>query len=77
MAHNMRKYILVKKTLVVVGAILVILGILFVAQSKSVVGPQSSFMYSNSQWTVKGFAISIIGLVVLACGVIIHCIKNV
>lgn len=73
----MRNYILVKNTLVVVGAMLVIFGIIFVAQSKSVVGPQSSFMYSNSQWIVNGFAISITGLVVLACGVIIHCIKNV
>jgi hypothetical protein len=73
----MRKYILVKKTLVVLGVILVILGIVFVGQSKSSVGPQSSFMYSNSQWTVNGFAISIIGSVVLACGVIIHLIKNI
>ena len=72
----MRKYILVKKTLVVVGAILVMLGILFVAQSKSVVGPQSSFMYSNPQWIVNGFAICIIGLVVLVCGITIHYIKQ-
>lgn len=65
------------KTLIVVGCIFIIAGILFVAQSKSEVGPQSSFMYSNSQWTVNGFAISIIGLVVLACGLIIHYIKKV
>ena len=52
-------------------------GILFVAQSKSEVGPQSSFMYGNSRWTVNGFAISIIGLVVLVCGLIIHYIKKV
>ncbi|MBV9179615.1 MAG: hypothetical protein JO297_21510 [Nitrososphaeraceae archaeon] len=51
-------------------------GILFVAQSKSEVGPQSSFMYSNPQWTVNGFAICIIGLVVLVCGIIIHNIKR-
>ena len=54
-----------------------IAGIIFVAQSKSEIGPQTSFMYSNPRWTVNGFAISIIGLVILACGVIIHCIKNV
>jgi len=51
---------------------LIITGILFVAQSKSEVGPQSSFMYSNPQWTVNGFAICIIGLVVLVCGITIH-----
>jgi hypothetical protein len=65
------------KTLIVVGCIFIIAGILFAAQSKSEVGPQSSFMYGNSQWTVNGFAISIIGLVVLVCGLIIHYIKKV
>ena len=71
----MRKSILVK-ILLVVGFILVIAGIIFVAQSNSVIGPQSSFMYSNPQWSINGFAISIIGLVVLACGMLIHFIKN-
>jgi hypothetical protein len=67
----MRKPILVK-ILLVVGFILVIAGIIFVAQSNSVIGPQSSFMYSNPQWTVNGFAISIGGLIVLVSGVLIH-----
>ena len=71
----MGKYILVK-TLIVVGCMLIITGILFVAQSKSEVGPPSSFMYSNPQWTVNGFAICIIGLVVLVCGITIHYIKQ-
>jgi uncharacterized membrane protein len=71
----MWKYILVK-TLIVIGCMLTITGILFVAQSKSEVGPQSSFMYSNPQWTVNGFAICIIGLVVLVCGITIHYIKQ-
>jgi uncharacterized membrane protein YidH (DUF202 family) len=70
------KYILVK-TLIVVGCILIIAGILFVAQSKSEIGPQSSFMYSNPQWTVNGFAICIIGLVALVCGITIRYIKQV
>jgi hypothetical protein len=64
------------KALIVVGCMLIITGILFVAQSKSEVGPQSSFMYSNPQWTVNGFAICIIGLVVLVCGISIHYIKQ-
>jgi di/tricarboxylate transporter len=71
----MKKHTLVK-TLIIIGCILVVSGIIFVAQSKSEIGPQSSFMYSNPQWTPNGFAISIIGLVVLACGIIIHYIKN-
>jgi uncharacterized membrane protein YidH (DUF202 family) len=72
----MGKYILVK-TLIVVGCILIVAGILFVAQSKSEIGPQSSFMYSNPQWTVNGFAICIIGLVVLVCGITIRYIQHV
>jgi hypothetical protein len=56
---------------------LIITGILFVAQSKSEIGPQSSFMYSNPQWTVNGFAICIIGLVALVCGITIRYIKQV
>jgi hypothetical protein len=72
----MGKYILVK-TLIVAGCILIIAGILFIAQSKSEIGPQSSFMYSNPQWTVNGFAICVIGLVVLICGITIRYIKHV
>jgi uncharacterized membrane protein YidH (DUF202 family) len=72
----MGKYILVK-TLIVVGCILIIAGILFVAQSNSEIGPQSSFMYSNPQWTVNGFAICIVGSVVLVCGITIRYIKHV
>jgi hypothetical protein len=72
----MRKPILIR-ILTVVGCMLIIAGIVFVAQSNSVVGPQSSFMYSNPQWTVNGFAISIIGLVVLTFGVLIRFIKNI
>ena len=67
----MKKRILVKIFLVV-GFTLIISGLIFVAQSKSVIGPKSSFMYSNPEWTVNGFAFSIVGLVFFVCGLIIH-----
>ncbi len=70
----MRKSILVK-ILLVVGFILIIAGIIFVAQSNSMIGPQSAFMYSNPQWTVNGFAISVAGLIILICGLVIHFLK--
>jgi hypothetical protein len=70
----MRKSILVK-ILLVAGFILIIAGIIFVAQSNSVIGPQSSFMYSNPQWTVNGFAISVAGSIILVCGLVIHFLK--
>jgi hypothetical protein len=57
------------RTLIVVGFILIIAGLVFTAQSKSIVGPQSSFMYSNPEWTVNGFLISGVGLAILASGI--------
>ena len=69
--HMMKKRILVKIFLVV-GFTLIISGLIFVAQSNSVIGPKSSFMYSNPKWTVNGFAFSIAGMVVMICGLIIH-----
>jgi hypothetical protein len=70
----MEKSILVK-ILLVVGFILIIAGMIFVAQSNSMIGPQSSFMYSNPQWTVNGFTISAAGLIILVCGLVIHFVK--
>jgi hypothetical protein len=67
----MKKRILVKIFLVV-GFTLIISGLILVAQSNSVIGPKSSFMYSNPEWTVNGFAFSIVGLVFFVCGLIIH-----
>jgi hypothetical protein len=72
---SMRKSILVK-LLLVVGSVLVIAGIIFVAQSNSIIGPQSSFMYSNPIWTVNGFAVFISGLVMVICGLLIRFIDN-
>jgi uncharacterized membrane protein len=53
-----------------IGLIMVILGIVFLLQSKSVVGPSASFMYSNPVWTVNGSIITVIGLFVVAIGVV-------
>lgn len=55
---------------IIIGLIMVILGIVFLLQSKSVVGPSASFMYSNPVWTVNGSIITGTGLIVVAIGVI-------
>ena len=68
--------LVVVKTSIIVGTIAMVAGIIFVAQSNSVVGPQSSFMYRNPQWTVNGFAILIGGIVLLIGGVMVHFIKR-
>ncbi|MGH9923458.1 MAG: hypothetical protein ACRD38_11970 [Nitrososphaerales archaeon] len=57
--------------MIVGGSIIMVLGILFIAQSQSVVGPESSFMYRNPEWAVNGSMIAAIGAVVTAIGIAI------
>jgi hypothetical protein len=64
------------KILFVVGALFTIAGLIFTAQSKSLVGPQSSFMYSNPEWTANGFVILGVGLAVLFSGIAIWISRN-
>ena len=67
---NMVKY------LIVIGLIIVILGIIFTLQSKSIVGPSSSFMYQNPEWTVNGFFIISIGVIISIFGVVLSQIQS-
>jgi hypothetical protein len=57
--------------LIVIGTLSTIAGLMFTAQSKSLVGPQSSFMYSNPEWTINGFMILGVGLAVLFSGIVV------
>jgi len=45
-----------------IGIALVLAGVIFTAQSKALLGPSSSFMYSNPGWTINGFMFIIAGL---------------
>jgi hypothetical protein len=64
------------KILFVIGALSIVAGLIFVAQSKSLVGPQSSFMYNNPEWTANGFVILGVGLAVLFSGIAIWIYRN-
>jgi uncharacterized membrane protein YidH (DUF202 family) len=64
-----------EKYLIIVGLILIIAGIVFTMQSKSIVGPSSSFMYKNPEWTVNGYAIIIVGTIIGASGIILWKIR--
>jgi hypothetical protein len=66
----------IAKILFVIGALSTVAGLIFVAQSKSLVGPQSSFMYSNPEWTANGFVILGVGLAVLFSGIAIWIYRN-
>ena len=47
--------------LIIVGFILIIMGIIFQLQSISMVGPSSSFMYANPDWTFNGLIVIGVG----------------
>jgi hypothetical protein len=59
------------KILVITGIIACIAGLAFTAQSKSIVGPESSFMYNNPQWTINGYVIFGVGLAFIFSGIVI------
>ncbi len=63
-------------SVIIVGVIIGILGIIFHLQGHSVVGPQSSFMYSNPDWVTYGIQIAIIGLIVIGAGIIAIILKK-
>ena len=58
------------------GVIFVILGIIFYLQGLSVVGPESSFMYSNPKWITYGFEIIIVGVIIIGIGSGIKILKR-
>jgi hypothetical protein len=62
--------VLVTKALIIIGLVIIILGIIFLLQSKSSLGPPTSFMYSNPEWTVNGYIIIAVGVIVTGVGVI-------
>jgi uncharacterized membrane protein YcjF (UPF0283 family) len=64
------------KPLVIIGAIILIFGLIFHLQGQSVIGPESSFMYSNPEWVTYGIQIVIVGIIIVAAGVGIIIIKR-
>ena len=52
------------------GAIVLAFGVLFFLQGNSVVGPTSSFMYSNPKWVTYGESIITVGVSVIVLGVV-------
>ena len=60
-----------EKYLIIIGLILIIAGIIFTMQSKSIVGPSSSFMYQNPEWTINGYVIITIGIIISVFGIVV------
>ena len=64
------------KPLVIIGTIILIFGLIFHLQGQSVIGPESSFMYSNPEWITYGIQIVIVGIIIVAVGIGISVIKR-
>lgn len=57
-------------SIILIGGIIIGLGLVFIAQSSSLLGPSSSFMYRNADWTTYGSIVVVIGIVVSLCGLL-------
>jgi len=57
------------KPLIITGTIILIFGLIFHLQGQSVIGPESSFMYSNPDWITYGTQIAIVGIIIVIVGV--------
>lgn len=56
-------------SLIGIGAVIAAFGMLFYLQGNSIVGPHSSFMYSNPKWVVNGGVIAAAGAGIVAFGI--------
>ena len=61
---------------IIIGLIVVIAGIIFHLQGQAIVGPESSFMYSNPDWITYGQQIAIAGILVTGFGVAVRISKK-
>ena len=64
------------KPLVMTGTVILIFGLIFHLQGQSVIGPESSFMYSNPDWITYGIQIAIVGIIIVVVGTGISIIKR-
>ncbi len=62
--------------MIILGVIVIIFGIIFHLQGQAIVGPESSFMYSNPDWVTYGQQIVIIGIFLIGIGMIIKISKK-
>lgn len=59
-----------------ISGIIIFLGILFIAQSESIVGPTQSFMYDNPEWSINGSILLSVGILIMISCVVISLRKN-
>ena len=65
-----------KKSVIITGIGIMIMGVIFHLQGQSIVGPETSFMYSNPQWVTYGIQIAVAGGIILIIGIGLNFIKK-
>ena len=66
----------ISKPIIIIGIIVIILGIIFHLQGQAIVGPESSFMYSNPEWITYGQQIAITGIFLVGIGIALKISKK-
>lgn len=56
-------------SIIVIGVIVLLFGIIFHLQGQGIVGPQESFMYENPNWITYGQQIAVIGILIIGVGI--------
>jgi len=59
-----------------IGVIVFIFGLIFDLQGQSIVGPESSFMYANPDWVTYGIQIMIGGIIMIGIGSVLKILKK-
>lgn len=67
---------MISKGIIIFGVTILVLGVIFHLQGQSIVGPQSSFMYSNPDWITYGLQIMFVGIGIIVSGIIIQIIRR-
>jgi hypothetical protein len=63
-------------SIILIGGIIIGVGVVFVAQSSSLLGPSSSFMYNNTDWTTYGSIVVVIGIVVCSIALLTRLVRR-
>ncbi len=61
---------------IIIGLIVMFTGIIFHLQGQAIVGPESSFMYSNPDWITYGQQIAIVGILLTGFGIVLKISKK-
>ncbi|RMW35159.1 MAG: hypothetical protein EA437_03350 [Candidatus Nitrosomarinus sp.] len=63
-------------SIIVIGSIIFIFGLIFDLQGQSIIGPESSFMYANPDWITYGIQIMVIGISMIVLGILLKILKK-